>query len=284
MGQALREALGDKVGITRFGDALVPLDEVLAQAVVDVSGRPYCVHEEPPLVELIGTYDTTLDPSHLGVDDVECADLPARPGPRRTQRPPHRRGAVQSRRAGAARGGLDRPSFDGSALDQGRAVTATAPSVVIVDYGSGNLRSAERALAHVGAAVEVTSDLAAAAEADGVVLPGVGAFAACMEGVMAVGADDADPRAGRRRPAGPWHLCRHAGALPAPVRSTVSRTSGIGALAGERRAAGGRSPAAHGLEHRARRRLARPCSRGWRGSASTSSTPMACIRAAPEKP
>jgi imidazoleglycerol-phosphate dehydratase len=60
LGQALREALGDKVGITRFGDAMVPLDECLAQAVVDVSGRPYCVHDEPPLVELIGTYDTTL--------------------------------------------------------------------------------------------------------------------------------------------------------------------------------------------------------------------------------
>jgi imidazoleglycerol-phosphate dehydratase len=44
LGGALREALGDKQGITRFGDALVPLDEALAQAVVDVSGRPYCVH------------------------------------------------------------------------------------------------------------------------------------------------------------------------------------------------------------------------------------------------
>jgi imidazoleglycerol-phosphate dehydratase len=60
LGQALREALGDKVGIVRFGDALVPLDETLVQAVVDVSGRPYCVHEEPELVELIGSYDTTL--------------------------------------------------------------------------------------------------------------------------------------------------------------------------------------------------------------------------------
>jgi imidazoleglycerol-phosphate dehydratase len=49
LGQALRHALGDKVGIRRFGDALVPLDEALAQAVVDLSGRPYCVHEgEPP--------------------------------------------------------------------------------------------------------------------------------------------------------------------------------------------------------------------------------------------
>ena len=44
LGQALREALGDKAGITRFGDALVPLDECLVQAAVDVSGRPYCVH------------------------------------------------------------------------------------------------------------------------------------------------------------------------------------------------------------------------------------------------
>jgi imidazoleglycerol-phosphate dehydratase len=60
IGQALREALGDKSGIRRFGDALVPLDEALAQAVVDLSGRPYLVHEEPELVELIGSYDTTL--------------------------------------------------------------------------------------------------------------------------------------------------------------------------------------------------------------------------------
>jgi len=48
IGEALREALGDKAGIARFGDALVPLDEALAQAVVDVSGRPYCVHEGEP--------------------------------------------------------------------------------------------------------------------------------------------------------------------------------------------------------------------------------------------
>jgi imidazoleglycerol-phosphate dehydratase len=48
LGQALRSALGDKRGIRRFGSALVPLDEALAQAVVDVSGRPYCVHTGEP--------------------------------------------------------------------------------------------------------------------------------------------------------------------------------------------------------------------------------------------
>ncbi|CAB5072699.1 unannotated protein [freshwater metagenome] len=60
VGQALREALGDKAGIRRFGDAMVPLDECLVQAAVDLSGRPYVVHREPEIVELIGTYDTTL--------------------------------------------------------------------------------------------------------------------------------------------------------------------------------------------------------------------------------
>jgi len=60
IGAALREALGDKAGIRRFGDSLVPLDEALVQSAVDLSGRPYLVHEEPELIELIGTYDTTL--------------------------------------------------------------------------------------------------------------------------------------------------------------------------------------------------------------------------------
>ena len=48
LGQAIGQALGDKRGIRRYGDALVPLDEALAQAVVDVSGRPYCVHSGEP--------------------------------------------------------------------------------------------------------------------------------------------------------------------------------------------------------------------------------------------
>jgi imidazole glycerol-phosphate synthase subunit HisH len=60
--------------------------------------------------------------------------------------------------------------------------------VVVLDYGSGNLRSAQRALERVGAEVTVTADGRAAAEADGLVVPGVGAFAACLAGLDAIGA------------------------------------------------------------------------------------------------
>jgi len=60
--------------------------------------------------------------------------------------------------------------------------------VVVLDYGSGNLRSAQRALERVGASVELTADAAAAIEADGLVVPGVGAFAACMAGLAEVDA------------------------------------------------------------------------------------------------
>jgi imidazole glycerol-phosphate synthase subunit HisH len=60
--------------------------------------------------------------------------------------------------------------------------------VVVLDYGSGNLRSAQRALERVGAQVTVTADGAAAVDADGLVVPGVGAFAACMAGLTGIGA------------------------------------------------------------------------------------------------
>jgi glutamine amidotransferase len=61
--------------------------------------------------------------------------------------------------------------------------------VVVLDYGSGNLRSAERALARAGASVTVTADLGAARDCDGLVVPGVGAFAACMAGIRRVGGE-----------------------------------------------------------------------------------------------
>jgi imidazole glycerol-phosphate synthase subunit HisH len=63
-------------------------------------------------------------------------------------------------------------------------VTGRRPRVVVLDYGSGNLRSAQRALARAGAQVEVSGDADAALGAGGLVVPGVGAFAACMAGLL----------------------------------------------------------------------------------------------------
>jgi imidazole glycerol-phosphate synthase subunit HisH len=65
----------------------------------------------------------------------------------------------------------------------------SAPKVVVLDYGSGNLRSAQRALERVGAQVQVTADADAALDCAGLAVPGVGAFAACMAGLRSVGGD-----------------------------------------------------------------------------------------------
>lgn len=63
-------------------------------------------------------------------------------------------------------------------------------TVIVLDYGSGNIRSVERAVARAGVYVTVTTDAELAASADGLVVPGVGAFAACMAGLAAVGGPD----------------------------------------------------------------------------------------------
>lgn len=68
LGEALKQALGDKAGIRRFGDATVPLDEALARAVVDISGRPYLVHEGEPAGQeyhLIGGHFTGSMTRHV---------------------------------------------------------------------------------------------------------------------------------------------------------------------------------------------------------------------------
>jgi imidazole glycerol-phosphate synthase subunit HisH len=69
-------------------------------------------------------------------------------------------------------------------------VSGVTPDVVVLDYGSGNLRSAQRALRRAGAEPEVTADAAAALNARGLVVPGVGAFAACMQGLRSVRGDE----------------------------------------------------------------------------------------------
>ncbi len=102
LGEALRQALGDKAGICRFGDALVPLDETLVRAAVDLAGRPYVVHSEPDgMAPLIGSYDTTLTRHFFETLGRDGRDLRAPGRAVRTESAPHRRSAVQGVRAGA---------------------------------------------------------------------------------------------------------------------------------------------------------------------------------------
>ena len=74
LGQAFKESLGDKSGIKRYGDATLPLDEVLVRAAVDLSGRPYLVHHETEIAPIIGTYDTTLT-KHIWESFVNSSDI-----------------------------------------------------------------------------------------------------------------------------------------------------------------------------------------------------------------
>ena len=74
LGTAFKEAMGDKSGIRRYGDATLPLDEVLVRAAVDLSGRPYLVHSATEIAPMIGTYDTTLT-KHIWESFVNSADI-----------------------------------------------------------------------------------------------------------------------------------------------------------------------------------------------------------------
>ena len=65
LGEAFARALGDKAGIRRYGDATIPMDEVLVQAAVDLSGRPYVVHDEPALAPYIGPVYATSMTRHI---------------------------------------------------------------------------------------------------------------------------------------------------------------------------------------------------------------------------
>ena len=156
LGNALREALGDKRGVRRFANALVPLDEALVQVALDLSGRPFLVYD---------------------VDPVVGVDRHVRPAARRGVLEGLRRRRAASRCTSAAVSGKNghhviEASFKGVARAlrdavkvEGDDVPSTKGTLVgltlmiaVVDYGIGNLRSAEKALQHLGADARLTAD------------------------------------------------------------------------------------------------------------------------------
>ena len=185
-GQALDQALGDRGGIRRYGHAVVPMDEALGECAIDVSGRPFCRFEsELPAVSIAG-FDSELAEEFFRAVSSNAKLTVHVSSPLREQRTPPDRGDVQGLRPRPAGGGRDRPARGRSAVDEG---DADVTRVAILDYGMGNLRSVEKALERVGAEAVITDDHELARSADGLVLPGVGAFAAAMERIGQRGLD-----------------------------------------------------------------------------------------------
>ncbi len=121
LGNALREALGDKAGVRRFANALVPLDEALVQVAIDLSGRPFLVYDIDPVSEWIGTFDPQLA-EEFWKGFVDGARADAAPAQRhREERPPRDRGVVQGRGARVARCGACRR--DRRPVHEGHVVT-----------------------------------------------------------------------------------------------------------------------------------------------------------------
>ena len=200
IGTAVARALGDRAGITRYGQALIPMDETLTRVALDVSNRPYLIWRVRFTRPKLGDMDTELfkewfqaftqaagvtlhietlygENSHHIVESC-LRGWPGRSARRSRSIPgkgrPCRRPKARSRPVAEA---ADR---------------AGTMNVAIVDYGSGNLRSAakafERAARERGgqATVTVTAEAEAVARADRIVLPGVGAFGDCARSLAAV--------------------------------------------------------------------------------------------------
>ena len=110
---------------------------------------------------------------------------------------------------------------------EGNALTVGAPTIAVLDYGMGNLHSVSRAIETVGGSATVTAERREVGVADALVIPGVGAFGACVRALAERGLDGADPRFRRLRPAGVRRVPRDAGVVQGerrgPRRGIVDR-------------------------------------------------------------
>ena len=217
LGGCLAEALGDKAGIRRFASMLLPLDEALIEVALDLSGpalpglrRSSSRPDTPGL----GTppFDPQLAEEFWRAFATAGQPDPAHPAPSRARtrttcsRPASRAWpAACATRCGSRGVASPRPR---AACDR------SGPRIAVLDYGIGNLRSAEKALQHVGAAARLVTDAAEVEAADAVVLPGVGAFGACARALRESGLEE-PARCGHR---GRRAVLRRVRRLPAPLR------------------------------------------------------------------
>jgi imidazoleglycerol phosphate dehydratase HisB len=125
LGQALKQALGDKRGIVRYGNAYVPMDEALVQASVDLSGRPFLVFSVPVARTRVSNFDLDMLQEFFPRLRLQRGDHAARHHALRPQSAPHRRGRLQVGGPLPGRGHANQPAHRRrAALDQGRTVRA----------------------------------------------------------------------------------------------------------------------------------------------------------------
>ena len=185
LGQALDQALGDRRGIVRYGHAVVPMDEARAAVALDISGRPYA---------LIEGFER-LPAGHINGFEYEVAEEFFRAlasAARLTLHVDLQAGTNAHHMIEACFKALARalrvavsidPEETGVPVDQGDADLMIA----IADYGMGNRRSVEKALAHVGAESVITADHDELRAAHAIILPGVGAFPEAMRNLERTG-------------------------------------------------------------------------------------------------
>ncbi len=180
LGAAFAEALGDRAGIRRFGEASIPMDEAIATAVVDVGGRPYAVVDLPFRGERVGALPTQLIEHALELFARTSGTTLHLRGTGRNDH--HLAEAAFKALAYALRTACEgRSSSRRCRLHQGLAGMTARPRIAVVDYGAGNLVSIDQALTTVGADVAIVRDAEAIRGADALVVPGVGAAAPAMD-------------------------------------------------------------------------------------------------------
>ena len=193
IGEALAEALGDKAGVRRFASISLPLDEALVDVALDLSGRAVpgvrgrsCLPSSSRSATRPSTRSWQRSSSgHSRQGRPSLFTCAWSPDEMRTtcSRPPSKESRAASTTRYASSAKACPPPRERSATK------SSAEVIAVVDYGIGNLRSAEKALVHLGADARLVSDPDEVAAAAAVVLPGVGAFGRCSEALRSTGLD-----------------------------------------------------------------------------------------------
>jgi len=171
LGQALKEALGDKAGINRYGTAFVPMDETLGMASLDLSGRSFLV------------FDTSFDNPKLGNFDTELVEEFFQALAFNVQMNLHLKilhGKNNHHKSESLFKATGRALREAITINSRRKLDKGDAMIIVIDYDAGNTANVLRALEKIGVTAELSADKEKILDADGLILPGVGAYPTAM--------------------------------------------------------------------------------------------------------